>query len=271
LKKQQTNQQPKTEKWDIKNPHTGRIKKYDIPKIENGDNFPDPLKAETHVVACSTAAYLKALTFLEGIKNGCLPWSGTKGVVWTTQLEPAWLNPLNAKYNKSILRAQNLDFSVNTDTKFYEVLEACASREETWITKKMKNVYKELYEKGYAHSVEVFHHDRLVGGVFFIYYMGVCIAESMFHFMQDASKVALVRLIWQLGRLKCTFIDTRKMTPTTNNHLLRYGFIQGKREEYIDALNDSLIINPNPWKLDDDLKIPFQVSDAKLMYQSITG
>lgn len=267
--KTRINNKNDVEIWDIVDPTTGKYKKRSIPKIRTGDPFPDPLKAESQAVACSNVSFLTPMTFLEGIKHGCHPWLESNAVIWTSQLFPAWLDPKNATYNKSILRAQGENYTIKSDMKFNEVVEACSDRKFSWITKKLKSIYKELHKLGYAHSIEVYDGENLVGGLFFVYYMGICLAESMFHYMENSSKVALTRLIWQLNRIGCKFIDSRKFNNEPNNHLLRYGFKVGNRDQYIDTLNDSLVLSQVPWRFDEDLSGNFTMSESKLMYQML--
>lgn len=259
-----------TEKWEIEDPVTGKMSAHHIPKISVGDPLPDPRHSESHVIASTDVKYLTSTTFIEGMQNGCHPWIEDNRVIWTCQTLPAWLDPAKSKYNNSILRAQGEEFTVKSDTNFSGVLDGCCDRKHTWITKKMRSIYLDLHNLGIAHSIEVYMGTRLAGGLFFLYNMGICLAESMFHYVENASKVALTRLIWQMGRLKCHFIDSRKFRDKTSHHLLRYGFEVSSRENYLDTLHDSLILSPRPWIFDEDLETSFTVSEAKLMYQTIS-
>ena len=91
-------------------------------------------------------------------------------------------------------------FSVTFDSDFSFVINQCASvnrkgQDGTWIIKEMIDAYVNLHHLGYAHSVEVWHEEKIVGGVYGVS-IGKCFfAESMFHTVSNASKIALINLV----------------------------------------------------------------------------
>ncbi|TNC52900.1 leucyl/phenylalanyl-tRNA--protein transferase [Rubellimicrobium rubrum] len=127
-------------------------------------------------------------------------------------------------------------FRVTHDAAFDDVVQGCADRTETWISGTIAALYSALHAWGYAHSVEVWENDDLVGGVY-----GVCIGaaffgESMFSRRTDASKVALVHLVEHLRRQGFALFDTQFLTP----HLASLGGIEISRGEYRRHLADAL-------------------------------
>jgi leucyl/phenylalanyl-tRNA--protein transferase len=111
-------------------------------------------------------------------------------------------------------------YHITADTRFEEVVQLCRlTRDESWITDELYEVYVTLHRLGHAHSIEVWEGDQLVGGLY-----GVCIGElfcgcSMFHTATDASKVALVKLAEVLGEWRIPLIDCQVHNP----HLQRMG------------------------------------------------
>src|SRR6185437_8249363 len=90
-------------------------------------------------------------------------------------------------------------FSVTVDTAFRAVIDGCAEpqpdRDNTWINRRIRELYVALHELGYCHSVEVWQNGDLVGGLYGVSLGRAFFGESMFHRVRDASKVALVHLV----------------------------------------------------------------------------
>ncbi len=127
-------------------------------------------------------------------------------------------------------------FQVTVDTAFLQVVEACADRAETWISQRIQYLYGQLFELGYAHSVEVYQADRLVGGVYGITLGAAFFGESMFSRTTDASKVALAYTVDRLRAGGFTLFDTQFLTP----HLASLGGREIPRGEYHRQLADAL-------------------------------
>ena len=132
-------------------------------------------------------------------------------------------------------------FEVTCDRDFAGVMRGCASgpgREGgTWITPRMIRAYRRMFALGHAHSVEVWHEGRLAGGVYGLAIGGLFAAESMFHRVRDASKVALVRLVEHLRRRGYRLLDIQQLTP----HTARLGAIEIPRRRV------SRPTWPTPW------------------------
>lgn len=123
-------------------------------------------------------------------------------------------------------------FEVSVDRAFPEVLAACASRGgaggATWINARIRHLYSDLFELGFAHSVECWHDGRLVGGLYGVALGAAFFGESMFHIERDASKVALVHLVARLRRGQYRLLDTQFVTP----HLATLGAVTISRADY---------------------------------------
>lgn len=131
-------------------------------------------------------------------------------------------------------------FEIRCDHAFAEVLDLCAARsdgsEQTWINDKIRDAVNELHTLGYAHSVECWRNDKLVGGLYGIALGAAFFGESMFSLESNASKVALVHLVarMRLGGFK--LLDTQFVTE----HLNQFGTIEIPSSEYLEILDEAL-------------------------------
>ncbi len=129
-------------------------------------------------------------------------------------------------------------YETRMDTAFEQVIDRCASipRPHGWITRDMVDAYVALHRLGIAHSVETWEGSTLVGGLYGVSLGGLFAGESMFHERDDASKVALVRLVEELRTGDGTLLDVQWTTP----HLRSLGAVDLPREEYRDRLATAL-------------------------------
>ena len=134
-------------------------------------------------------------------------------------------------------------FEMRMDTAFDEVVGLCAEpvadRPETWINARIRTLYGELFRMGHAHSVETWQDGALVGGLYGVSLQGAFFGESMFSRANDASKVALVRLVEHLRARGFTLLDTQFQTQ----HLARFGAIEVPRREYLTLLDRALAVD----------------------------
>ncbi len=134
-------------------------------------------------------------------------------------------------------------FEIRIDTDFKSVIEGCASkragRSSTWINDRIRTLYGELFEMGYCHTVETWRNGELVGGLYGVHLGGAFFGESMFSYVTDASKVALIYLIARLIKGGFKLLDTQFVTT----HLMRFGAIEISREKYRRLLDDALEIS----------------------------
>ena len=123
-------------------------------------------------------------------------------------------------------------YRVESDRDFAGVVAGCAAaalgREDTWINAEIEALFGKLHRAGAAHSVEAYHDDVLVGGLYGVTIGGVFFGESMFSRARDASKVALVHLMARLRLGGYTLLDTQFLT----SHLAQFGAEEIAREAY---------------------------------------
>ena len=126
---------------------------------------------------------------------------------------------------KHILTA---DYRVSVDEAFTEVVEGCADRPETWINAEITGLYTALHQMGFAHSLEVWQGDALIGGVYGVTLGAAFFGESMFSRQTNASKTALAYLTHRLRAGGFQLFDTQFLTP----HLASLGAVEIPRAEY---------------------------------------
>jgi leucyl/phenylalanyl-tRNA--protein transferase len=131
-------------------------------------------------------------------------------------------------------------FQTRVDTAFVRVIEACAEarpeRPRTWLNDELIELYCAVHRQGYAHSVESWAGDRLVGGIYGVSLGAAFFGESMFTRERDASKVALAALVGRLIAGGYRLLDTQFVT----DHLRRFGAIEISRARYHRELRRAL-------------------------------
>ncbi|MEM9647451.1 MAG: leucyl/phenylalanyl-tRNA--protein transferase [Bacteroidota bacterium] len=172
-------------------------------------------------------------------KNGIFPWFNDDALILWWSPDPRMvLYPKEIKISKSMRKVfRDGQFTLTQNTCFDKVLEHCAKVERrdqdgTWITPNMKSAYLELFNRGFAKSLEVWEGDILVGGLYGIDLGHVFCGESMFSIRPNASKFAFIQLAQQLGAKKYRLIDCQIHT----SHLQSLGAKEIPREEFMEAL-----------------------------------
>ncbi len=131
-------------------------------------------------------------------------------------------------------------FDVRIDTDYEGVISGCAAsrpgRRSTWINSRIRALYRELFELGHCHTVEVWNGERLVGGLYGVALGGAFFGESMFSYERDASKIALVHLVARLIAGGFTLLDTQFVT----DHLRQFGTIEVDRDLFQRRLDQAL-------------------------------
>ena len=173
--------------------------------------------------------------------------------------------PLDAFHIPKRLKRSVLQdkFTVTVDRCFRDVMQACAKstamRNETWINHRIENLYCDLHDQGFAHSVECWSGGELVGGLYGVCFKGAFFGESMFHTMTDASKVALVHLVGRLIAGGYTLLDAQFKT----GHLEQFGLVEIFRSEYHSRLNEAL-------QVEGDFYVFGSKTDGETVLQPIT-
>jgi len=180
---------------------------------------------------------------LNAYASGWFPMSVAPGDIRWYSPDPRGVIPLDTFHLPSrlarTLRTHPFDIRVNT--RFRDVIEGCAARtddEGNWIDREIVESYCALHEKGFAHSVETWREDRLVGGLYGVALGGAFFGESMFHHVTDASKAALVALVARLRARDFVLLDTQWVT----GHLRQFGAIEITRRRYLRRLDEALAI-----------------------------
>jgi leucyl/phenylalanyl-tRNA---protein transferase len=144
---------------------------------------------------------------------------------------------LSKSLRKTILSDR---FRVTADTRFEEIIRLCAEsaddRPDTWISGPIETVFIELHRRGFAHSIEVWEDDRLVGGLYGLALGRAFFGESMVSRARDASKVALAWLVARLRVGGYTLLDCQFIT----DHLASLGAIEIPRDDYVGLLGAAL-------------------------------
>ncbi|RNF34241.1 leucyl/phenylalanyl-tRNA--protein transferase [Paracoccus methylarcula] len=139
--------------------------------------------------------------------------------------------------SRSLLRdLRRGGWSAHLDGDFSHVVAACADRDETWINAPLARLYDDLHRDGYAHAIEIRHHDRFAGGIFGITLGTAFFGESMMSAQRNGSKMALLWASSHLARCGFTLFDTQFLTP----HLERMGGIEIPRHLYHRELAKAL-------------------------------
>ena len=204
--------------------------------------FPDPeLSNEDGLLAVGGDLSVERL--LLAYSNGIFPWySKEPPILWWSPDPRMVLFPEKMKISKSLKSIINKNkFQVKFDVDFEKVIKCCAdvcrkNGESTWITDDMINAYVNLHLEGFAHSVEAYYNGELVGGLYGVSLGKAFFGESMFHYMNDASKVALYLLVEKLKSLKFEFIDVQQDTK----HLKSLGAELISRKVFLSILQKSL-------------------------------
>lgn len=205
--------------------------------------FPHPDLAEPEGIL-AIGGDLSPERLILAYSNGIFPWYNDGEPIQWWSLDPRLiLFPDKFKCSKSLFRTiKSNKFEVKVDKNFRKVMENCAGvnrKDEpgTWITAEMIAAYTKMHELGYAHSVETYYQDELVGGLYGLALGKVFIGESMFQTERDASKVALFYLVESVKKMNFHFIDAQQSTP----HLLSMGAEEIPRKEYLQLLQKAVI------------------------------
>ncbi|HEX8469432.1 MAG TPA: leucyl/phenylalanyl-tRNA--protein transferase [Allosphingosinicella sp.] len=171
---------------------------------------------------------------------GVFPMSDSRDAVDVFWVEPrrrAILPLEQFRLSRSLRKTiRSGEYRVTRDLAFAEVVRRCAQREETWINGDIEESYGLLHSEGHAHSIECWHGEELVGGLYGVGLGAAFFGESMFSSRSDASKVALA---WLVARLKVggyRLLDCQFMT----DHLRSLGAVEVTQEDYLALLESAL-------------------------------
>jgi leucyl/phenylalanyl-tRNA---protein transferase len=183
-------------------------------------------------------ADLQPGTLLAAYRGGLFPMPyDRRRIAWFSP-DPRGVLPLDRLRVTRSLRRSISRFEVRMDTCFGDVMESCAEpvRKGGWINREFVHAYTSLHELGWAHSVEIYLDDDLVGGLYGVRVNGLFAGESMFHRVPDASKVALVHLVDWLQATGASLLDVQWSTP----HLASLGAEPIPRNDYLQRLSQAI-------------------------------
>jgi leucyl/phenylalanyl-tRNA--protein transferase len=187
---------------------------------------------------CGIGADLAPGTLLAAYRAGLFPMPVRRMTLGWWSPDPRGVIPLDGLIVARSLRRSCRRYEMRIDTRFREVMQRCAdpNRPHGWITPQFIDAYHLLHQLGWAHSVETYLDDRLVGGLYGVRIGGLFAGESMFSDATDASKVALVWLVNWLVETGATLLDVQWTTP----HLASVGAIDVPRSVYLHMLADAI-------------------------------
>ena len=205
--------------------------------------FP-PVEQATPEGLLAIGGDLSSDRLLEAYKRGIFPWySAGQPILWWSPDPRAVLFFDNFKISRSLSKQlRRKIYTTSFDKCFRQVVESCAAPRKkdpvggTWITQEMISAYDQLHAMGYAHSVETWHDNKLVGGLYGLAIGRGFFGESMFSAMTDASKVALASLVAQLKRWNFAFIDCQ----LSSQHILSLGAVELPRARFLKELAAAL-------------------------------
>lgn len=184
---------------------------------------------------------LSAQRLLAAYQQGIFPWfSPGEPILWWSPDPRMVLFPEKVHISRSLRKViQQRPFDIRINTAFEQVMAACAAtarpgQQGTWISDEMIKAYSTLHHFGYAHSVEAWQNNILVGGCYGIKIGRMFYGESMFHHVSNASKVAFAHMVQWLNMQQVGMIDCQMRTPLLES----FGACEIPRERFIARLNE---------------------------------
>ncbi|MFN4146753.1 MAG: leucyl/phenylalanyl-tRNA--protein transferase [Runella sp.] len=185
---------------------------------------------------------LTADDLVYGYMNGIFPMADADGTLYWYAPDPRAIIPIDTyrppKSLRPILNKGIFEIRVNTD--FEGVIRGCAAPRQndlaTWISPEIIKAYTDLHYLGFAHSVETYIDNRLVGGLYGVSMGAAFFGESMFHTVSNASKVAFHYLLGILNQQGFQLLDTQFI----NDNVRRFGAVEIPKSEYIRLLKRAL-------------------------------
>jgi len=190
---------------------------------------------------------------LNAYKQGIFPWfNEDQPILWWSPNPRLVLYPEKIHLSRSLKKSlKNHSFKITMDHAFDEVIEACSqprkTEKGTWLSEQMKYAYSQLHTLGYAHSIEAWQDDKLVGGLYGIALGKVFFGESMFSRVSNASKIAFAVFVEQMRHWDFKLIDCQVETA----HLANFGAENIDRDVFLEHLNNWCgEASTHNWKID---------------------
>ncbi len=219
----------------------------------NDMSFPSPDQADEQGIIAIGGDFSPA-RLLSAYRSGIFPWPHPGlPILWFCPDPRFVLEPTQIIISSSLAkRMRQTKLSVAADRNFATVMRRCQAsyrkdQAGTWITDEMISGYCELFKQGYAHSIEAYNGDKLVGGLYGLALGSIFFGESMFFEATDASKISFVTLVAHLIEWNFSLIDCQAHTA----HLEKFGATFLARAAFLDRLDDALRrpLKPGAWHL----------------------
>jgi len=212
--------------------------------------FPNPESAHKSGILC-IGGELSVERLIVAYTHGIFPWPiDGWPLTWFSPEKRTVVLPSEVHISRSLRQfLQKKPFKVRWNTDFEQVIRRCAEPERrkeggSWITQEMIDAYIDLHEAGYAHSVECWSGDQMVGGLYGVSIGAMFCGESMFYEISNASKVAFVHLADRLNHWGFHFIDCQVKTM----HMEHFGAQEWERKVFLKAL-ERAVDEASPQKL----------------------
>jgi leucyl/phenylalanyl-tRNA--protein transferase len=200
--------------------------------------FPTPTATTPEGLLC-VGGRLAPDWLLDAYRHGIFPWPmwDNEPIAWWSPDPRAVIELDGLRVSRRLTRKiRGSHFKVTCEQDFAGVIHGCATASDrvdnTWLTPSMIAAYTKMHELGHAHCVEVWQDGALVGGTYGVAIGGLFAAESMFHHVSDASKVAVAQLVSHLRARGYSLLDIQQWTPHTG----RMGAVEIPRLEYLRRL-----------------------------------
>lgn len=215
-------------------------------------SFP-PVKSANEYGFLAAGGDLEVESLLLAYRSGIFPWPIAEEdlLAWFSPPTRALLFLDEFHVGRSLQKIWDkgdCEFKINSD--FPRVIEACSERKKeigqgdratTWITPEMIAAYCDFHRAGFAHSIEVYRKDELIGGLYGVSIGRMFAGESMFYRAPNASKLAVIYLVEELKKRNIRWIDCQVMTPLFES----FGAREVSRDEFLALLKESVIV-PEP-------------------------
>ena len=209
-----------------------------FPAVESALKEPDGLLA--------IGGDLSPARLLRAYRQGIFPWyNKDQPILWWSPDPRSVLYPQSLKISRSLRKTlKNNIYNVTADKAFRRVIQCCAAPRSsgggTWLAADMVEAYCRLHTMGFAHSVESWYEDELVGGLYGLSLGKIFFGESMFARRNDASKVAFVKLVERLRQWGYALVDCQ----VASTHLESLGAESIPRRDFIAILNHYCDVPP---------------------------
>ena len=213
--------------------------------------FPNPAEVdpEGEGLIC-IGADLSASTLYEAYTHGLFPWfSEGEPICWWSPEPRCIIDPKQYQPSKSLIRnMKKFDYQITVNHAFKQVIRSCSLprsyANETWISEDIIQAYCDLFNVGYAYSIEVWDNTKLVGGLYGVNIGLGCFGESMFSTQTDVSKMAFYVLMLIGKKNNLPWIDCQLV----NDHLLSLGAGTISRQDYLKSLQEVIKQQQIDWQ-----------------------